>query len=154
MIYSNKLKDLRVKSNLSQADISNILNIERGTYSQYETEYIIMPIKHLNKICSYFNVSLDYIFSITDKTNYLNSTNEINSEIAGKKLKEFRKENKITQEKLANELKTVHQVISKYEKGINIIATPFLYDICKKYHISADYLLGKIDEPKYLKTQE
>ncbi len=41
--------------------------------------------------------------------------------------------------------------IANYELGINLIATPFLYSICKKYNISADYLLGKIDKPKYLK---
>ena len=36
------------------------------------------------------------------------------------------------------------------EKGKYLISIPFLYTICKKYNISADYLLGKIDNPKYL----
>ena len=66
------------------------------------------------------------------------------------RLKEFRKENKLTQEKLASILNTNKSVICGYEKGRYIIATPFLYQICKKYNISADYLLGKIDSPKYL----
>ena len=41
--------------------------------------------------------------------------------------------------------------ITEYERGTNIIATPFLYEICKTYLISADYLLGKTDSPKYYK---
>ncbi len=48
-------------------------------------------------------------------------------------------------------LNTVHPVITNYENGKHLIATPFLYTICSKYNISADYLLGKIDSPKYLK---
>ena len=38
-------------------------------------------------------------------------------------------------------------MISDYENKKKFIPTPFLYQICKKYHISADYLLGKIDHP-------
>ena len=41
-------------------------------------------------------------------------------------------------------------MLAKYEKGKYIIATTYLYQICKRYNISADYLLGKIDSPKYL----
>ena len=57
----------------------------------------------------------------------------------------------MTQKKLALILNTTYSNIAFYEKGRNFIATPFLYQICHKYHISADYLLGKINEPKYLK---
>ena len=44
-----------------------------------------------------------------------------------------------------------HFVISEYENKNRLISTSYFYSICKKYHISADYLLGKIDNPKYLK---
>ena len=80
-----------------------------------------------------------------------NSINEIDPIKVGQRLKEFHKENKITQVKLANMLNTVQPVIANYEKGKYLISIPFLYTICKKYNISADYLLGKIDNPKYLK---
>ena len=76
--------------------------------------------------------------------------NDINNIKAGQRLKEFRKDNKITQLKLAQILNTNQSVIANYERGRTVIATPFLYSICKKYNISADYLLGKIDSPKYL----
>ena len=75
----------------------------------------------------------------------------INKEILKKRIKDLRIENNLTQKELANILNIDSSTISKYEHGINVIATPFLYTICKKYNISADYLLGKIDNPKYLK---
>ena len=76
---------------------------------------------------------------------------DLESKIIGQRLKNFRKENKLTQEKLANMLNTTDTVISGYESGRRLVATPFLYQICHQYHVSADYLLGRIDEPKYLK---
>ena len=36
-------------------------------------------------------------------------------------------------------------LISKYEKGHTLISTTFLMEYVKLYHISSDYLLGKID---------
>ena len=66
MMYGNKLKELRVSNDLTQDEVANILNIERGTYSQYETEYIIMPLKHLNTLGNYFNVSIDFLFDFNN----------------------------------------------------------------------------------------
>ena len=146
MIYNKKLIELREKNELKQYDIANILNIYKGLYNQYETEYAIMPIKHLNNLCNYFNVSFDYLFGLTNKLNYKENVNEIDCLKSGNRIKEFRKENKITQERLASELNMARSALANYERGRTVIATPFLYTICKKYQISADYLLGKIDE--------
>lgn len=151
MIYKSNLKKLREEKELSQAFIAKLLNIHEFVYGQYEREYAIIPIKHLNTICNYFNVSLDYIFSFTNIRNYDNTKKEIDLKIVSNRLKEFRKENNLTQEKLAKILNVVKGTIGNYESARALIATPFLYEICKKYNISADYLLGKVDNPKYLK---
>ena len=149
MIYGLNLKKIRESKNLTQNDLAKILSIGRPTYTEYEDEYIIIPLKHLNTLCNYFNVSLDYIFSFTNIVKYENSIKEIDTKLAGIRLKEFRKKHKITQDKLATILNTIQSVIANYERGRTIISTPFLYTICKKYGVSADYLLGKIDNPKY-----
>ncbi len=152
MIYSNKLRELRENNDLSQIQIAQILNIDNSVYAKYEKEYEIIPIKYLNILCNYFNISIDYLFGFNEEKEYKGKINKIINEIEiGKRLKEFRKENKLTQSKLATILNTAQPVITNYENGKHLIATPFLYTICKKYHISADYLLGKIDNPKYLK---
>ncbi|MCM1052892.1 MAG: helix-turn-helix domain-containing protein [Ruminococcus sp.] len=151
MIYGNKLKELRENKDVLQEELCEILNIKKSAYSQYESEYTIIPIKHLNSLCNYFNVSLDYIFNLTNEINYDDYSKDINKKLSGERLKEFRKDNNFTLEKLGKILNISYGTLAGYEIGRRIIATPFLYTICSKYHISADYLLGKVDEPKYLK---
>ena len=150
-MYSIRLRQVRERLGISQKQIADILDITASHYNHIESEDETIPLKHLNTICNHFDVSLDYIFEFTDIKSYHNSKKEISSIEVGKRLKSFRKENKLTQVKLAEVLNTVHPVITNYENGKHLIATPFLYMVCKKYKISADYLLGKIDKPKYLK---
>lgn len=150
MNYGTKLKELRINNNLNQSEIAEQLGIARITYSHYEVQEKIIPIERLNTICNYYDVSIDYIFNLSNTKQYKNVYKEINRQKTALRIKEFRKENNITQVKLANILNIANGTIAEYERGTNIIATPFLYTICTKYKISADYLLGKIDEPKYL----
>ena len=151
MNYGQKVKELRERNGITQKELAKYLEIDAKLYSHYETEDRIIPCKHLYAISLYFNVSLDYLFGFTNIKNYeTNKKLDINKGEVGIKLKELRKELKLTQTKLAEILNTTQSVIAEYEKGKNLIATPFLYTICKKYNISADYLLGKIDNPKYL----
>ena len=151
MIYGTKLKDLRKYEDIKQTELVKIINISNAAYSEFEREKTIIPLKYLIKICNYFDVSLDYIFSLTEEKQYNKiNKNDININLIGIRLKEFRKENKLTQINLANIINTTHSVISDYENGKILIGTTYLYNICKKYHISADYLLGCIDKPKHL----
>ena len=151
MYYKERLKNIRESLEIKQSKIAKFLNISNKTYSAYEIEYEIIPSKHLIKLVNYLDVSIDYLFGFTSEKQYINNKNDIDKIESGKRLKEFRKENKITQNKLALFLNTTHSVISDYERGRYLIATPFLYQICKKYHVSADYLLGRIENPKYFK---
>ena len=151
MFYSNRLHYLRERNGLTQAQAGRLINLDSGTYSHYEKEEIFIPIKHLNTFANYYHVSIDYLFNFTVSLNYSLSKNFIDKPLSGMRLKAFRKENKLTQDKLAKILNVSRSTIAEYERGTNIIATPFLYTICRKYNISADYLLGKIDNPKYLK---
>ncbi len=142
-----RLKELRLNNNLLQKNMANVLNISEITYTHYESEYYIIPLKYLIILCDYFQVSLDYIFGFTTNNNYTDHINGYSLEKFGLRLKQYRKENKLTQNVLACDLNTNRSVIANYERGRTLIATPFLYTICKKYNISADYLLGRINEP-------
>ena len=150
MNYGMKLKELREYNDMSQSDVAKLMDIKRSSYNQFEQQYDIIPVRRLNEVANIFDCSLDYILGLTNKKKYDNSKKEINEEISRKRLKQFRKDRKITQVKLASVLNTSQSAIVGFERGRNLIATPFLYMICTKYHISADYLLGKIDEPQEL----
>ena len=152
MNYNTKLVYLREKNNLSQNDVANILKIARVTYNHFETQYDIIPLKHLNTLSNYFDVSIDYLLDLTNKVKYKNYRSNLSLELFSTRLREFRKENKLTQVDLAEVINTTHSGIAGYENKRCFMPTYFLYTICKKYHISADYLLGKIDSPRYLKN--
>ena len=144
----NNIKKIRSELNKSQEEIAKELNISRSSYAMWETNNELIPIKRLIEFCELYHVSLDYTLGLTNQNNKINTN--FNSEKYKLRLREFRKEFKLTQEKLANILNTNKSVLCGYEKGRYIIATPFLYTICSKYNISADYLLGRTDHPKYL----
>ena len=56
-------------------------------------------------------------------------------------LKFIRQNTNLTQKEFAKAINTTQSVISTYENGQTSIQTSFLYDICIKYHISADWIL-------------
>ena len=151
MNYGNNMKNLRTANLYSQEFVANKLNIKRSTYKEYELQNSIIPIKHLIEFCDFFNVSIDFIFGFTSIENYKNNRANMNLELSSSRLRELRKDYHLTQQKLARILNTDISTPSKYERKVYPIATPFLYQLCKKYNISADYLLGKIDSPKYFK---
>ena len=139
-----KLIELREDFNLKQKDIAKLLNIPQQTYSLWENGSKIIPLKHLNSLCNYYNVSMDYMLGLSNKNSFNNGKYNIDKKIIGRRLKEFRKEKNITQEELASTLNTTHSTISAYESGKTTILTAFAYEICKRYNISMDYLCGRI----------
>ena len=150
MKYVIIMKSIRTNAGLSQEKTAELLNLKRSTYKEFELQNSIIPLKHLNNFCNVFNVSIDYILGLTNNESYKSSVNDLNTPNIIKRLREFRKENKLTQIELAKFLNVANGTIANYENGRNFIGTPFLFTLCSKYKISADYLLGKIDSPKNL----
>ena len=67
----------------------------------------------------------------------------INKKELGKRLKQSRKELKLTQEKLANIFNTTHSTISAYENGVTLIPTIFIIEFAQLSNKSIDWLCGK-----------
>ena len=150
MNYTERLKDLRFDKYEKQEDIAKLLNITRSSYNNYENQFTILPIKYLETLCNHFDVSIDYLLNLTDKKSYYKYS-KIDKVKAGIRLKEFRKENRLTKKDLADFLNIVPTSLAWNEKGRNLISTSFLYKICNEYNLSADYLLGRVNYPKHLK---
>ncbi len=148
-----RLKQIRESNNFTHYLVGEKLGIARATYSQWETERDLIPIKRLVDFCQLFDVSVDYCLGFTDIPNYENNRKKINIEKSKERLKKIRKMHKHTQSYIANKFSIDRSLISKYEKGTNIISTTFLNEYIKLYHISGDYLLGKIDEEIEIKEK-
>ncbi len=60
----------------------------------------------------------------------------------GKRIKELRKQNDLTQEKLADYLGVSYQAVSKWETGVSSPDLSLIRPLTKLLHVSADELLG------------
>ena len=138
-----RLVEIREDLNHRQKDIADILGITQQSYSLWENGSKVIPLKHLNNLCNYYNLNMDYVIGLSS-IKYYNITNkEIDKILIGERLRKIRKDKNITQEELANILNTTHSTISAYASGKTTILTAFAYEICKRYNISMDYLCGR-----------
>lgn len=60
------VRDLREDRNLSQREVSKILNCSQQVYSNYELGQRDIPTAILIKLSRYYNVSVDFILGLTD----------------------------------------------------------------------------------------
>ena len=146
----DRTKLIREENELTQREISEILNIKRSAYSLWEINKNVIPLVKLNQFCNTFSLSLDYIVNLSNiKTRDLNYI-DIDIKEVGKRLRQIRKELKITQEKLASKFNTTHSAISAYENGITLIPTLFLIEFAKLSNVSLDFFCGKTNSKTIL----
>ena len=62
--YCQKLRELREGNDLTQQQIADMLGTSQTMYARYERGANELPIRHLRKLCIFFNVSADYILDI------------------------------------------------------------------------------------------
>lgn len=150
--FKNFFSELKY-NNITAKSVAEKLNISYKTLSNYINGERYLPLEHLNAISNMFNIKVDYILGLSKIREYTNKIMEenLNSHDIGLRIKEIRSDLKINQCELAKEIGTSKYNLSRYENGKNLILTLNLYLLCKKYNVSADYLLCKTDEPKYLK---
>ncbi len=58
------------------------------------------------------------------------------------RIRDLREDNDLTQQDVANILKTTQQVYSRYENGENELPIRHLVTLCTLFKVSADYILG------------
>ncbi|MBS5719572.1 MAG: helix-turn-helix transcriptional regulator [Clostridium sp.] len=140
-----RLFDLREYKDLSQIKLADYLGITQQTYSLWEKGTKIIPLKHLNNLSNFYEISMDYIVGLTDEKNNsgIIKLTELNKNEIGSRIKKIREDNNLTLRDLAKELNTTSSTISAYETGKTLILTAFAYQICIKYNVSLDWLCGK-----------
>ena len=69
MAFYQRLKDLKEDADLTQAEISEIIEVSINHYGKYERGETDIPFSKAIKLADYYDVSLDYIAGRTnDKT--------------------------------------------------------------------------------------
>lgn len=138
-----KLFELREYNELYQKDIAKILGVSQQLYSFWEKGTKIIPLIHLNSLCNYYKVSMDYILNLSTENKFNNTMNNLDKKQIGNNIKLIREKNKLTQRDLARILNTTSSTICAYENGKTLILTAFAYQICAKYSLSMDWLCGR-----------
>lgn len=138
-----RLFDLREYNDLYQKDVAKILGVSQQSYSQWEKGVKIIPLKHLNTLCNYYKVSMDYMLDLSNDKYYDCSIKTLDKKTIGSNIKSIREKNKLTVRDLADKLNTTPSTVSSYENGKTLILTAFAYQICKKYKTSLDKFLGR-----------
>ncbi|MGN0422685.1 MAG: helix-turn-helix domain-containing protein [Lachnospiraceae bacterium] len=65
-MHFQRLEDLRIDSDKTQADIAEYLSCQREVYRRYEKGTRQIPIDFLIKLSTLYNVSIDYLVGLTD----------------------------------------------------------------------------------------
>ena len=139
MIPQN-LKRTREELELKQKDLAEFFKLSPSTISGWEIGKDTIPIRRLIKYANYFNLSLDYLFGITDiNKEYKPITLDL--KVIGKNLRNLRKNNTLTQQQISDKLNTHRAAYSHYENAHNLIPVSFLYGLT---HIYEDLSIDKL----------
>lgn len=127
---------------LTQSEVAKLLKRSYKTISGWENNYDNIPLKLLLNYANYFNLSLDYLYGLTDKDLKYTKFN-LNLKVLGIKLRILRKNNYLSEEQVATLINTNQSVISRYENSQVLISTTFLYSLSKLYNFSIDELFDR-----------
>lgn len=62
-----RIKNLREDNDLTQSEVSKILNISQVAYSYYELNRRNIPLELLSKLADFYNTSIDYLVYRTNE---------------------------------------------------------------------------------------
>ena len=69
MNCDNRLFFIREHLDYTQAQMAKKLKVSRAYYSLCETNTKFMPLNRLNDFCNIFQVDIDYVYYVSEKSN-------------------------------------------------------------------------------------
>ena len=120
-ITAKRLKELRQQKGVSQEEVAKFLNVERTTYTAYESGKS-RPVRYLDKLSSYFDVSSDYILGLVDSPSLKEIKFETLSDLEKQLIIDYWKLNDAGKEKLISYSRDLLEIPSytKKEKSVAV----------------------------------
>lgn len=144
-----RIRDIREDKELTQKQLSQILNCTQQTYSRYETGEITIDIYNLIKLANFYNTSTDYLLGLTNEIKpYKRKENWMET-----RLRNLREDNNKKQIELANYLNCKQNTYQQYESGTRQIPLEKLKKLALLYNTSIDYIVKLTDEIKPYKRK-
>lgn len=140
-MYKKRLIFIRETLEFTQREMAIFLGVSKSNYARWETGETMMPLPYLLLLANKTHYTLDYCLGLHPDSIKRQEAVVYSTSFLGKRLKEFRQNLGLSQKELALILNTTQSVISSYEQEKTMIQTSFLYDICRRYHVSTDLFL-------------
>lgn len=137
-----KLKEIREYEDYSLAEIAQKIHVSKSSYADWESARAVIPLKHMVSLANVYHISLDYLFGLSDDMSKILEKRVLNPLKISNNIKSFRIEKGLTQEQIAQELFVSRSTLSRYETNNLLISTACIYELCKKYNLSVDKMLG------------
>ncbi len=147
-IIEKRICFLREQRHLTQEELASMLHVSRSLINNWENGYTNLSLKQLIKLASIYQVPVDYLLGIINEIDAFPYAyiQEMDLKTIGSKLKDIRKFYGLTQEQFAQKIDTKRSSISYYESGKMMISTADLKQICETFGVSADYIVGNLEE--------
>lgn len=62
--YYEIIRELREDRDLKQSDLAKVLGTTQQVYSRYENGINEIPVRHIIKLCRFYQVSADYLLGL------------------------------------------------------------------------------------------
>lgn len=143
--FHEKLKVLRKEKGLTQKSLSNMLNISKGAYAQWENGKREPNFEKLSMLACIFDVSIDFLLSKNleiSKETYLKLKEE-KKNLFSVRLKELRLQHGFSQEELAEKIGIKRNSYSDWENCKCKPNYEKLEKIADFFGVSLDWLFGR-----------
>lgn len=147
MTFGKRLKKLRSDKEITQLQLSEILDTAKSNISKYEADTIEPNITMLCKLSKYFNVSIDYLLGIADEklpygtTNYSDKQVSTNGDI-GNSINYWVSKTGYDNKELAEMLGISVELLDDLCSGGELPSLEVLMKLSEICAVSTDCLLG------------
>lgn len=140
--FYERLQELVFEKKITAEILANAVSIDLSMIYKYlRNEYTPSTVNAI-KIASYFNCSLDYLLSRTDKDEFINKPSNVNFYIRFKKLLT---DINISRYKFKKDTGFARQSIDDWYNGIRMPTIENLILIADYFDCSIDYIVGRSD---------
>lgn len=145
--FSTNIRKLRKEFKVSQPQLAKEIGYGKSIVSDWETGISIPSAKAVIILSRYFQVSTDYLLKLTNDNSMLHRIYDfdVDMSVFGKRLKDLRNKNNVSQLELARRTKLAQSSINHWEKGIHVPAITIIITLADYFGVTTDYLLGECD---------
>lgn len=130
---NNRLKELRLAKKMTQQELADAVHTTKANVCMIENNKRNLTASSVLIFANYFGVSTDYLLGNTDNNN---------------RVKDLRLAHRLTLRELAEQIGLDHSAVSRIENGGRNLSDSDIVRLCNFFNVSADYLLGRVDNPK------